>query len=132
MTQGLLNLHGMTQAQAYKAFGRLHFRRGKTRRAACPVITGRPPVGQACCATQLPVWLSGAELRTLIATYAALPIGDIGGLGALVRFFLLLSDSLLLLLKRPCSPAMVTGLNILPASARALSLVAWFLPAATV
>lgn len=65
-----LDLHGMTQVQAYKVLSTSIFRAAKRGERCLLVITGKGPRLEGVLRTQLPAWLSGAELRPMIATYA--------------------------------------------------------------
>ena len=67
---GRIDLHGMTQAQARKALGTALMRTAKRGGRCLLVITGKGPQLEGVLRTQLPIWLSGPDLRPHIASFA--------------------------------------------------------------
>lgn len=67
---GRIDLHGMTQAQARKALATALMRTAKRGGRCLLVITGKGPQLEGVLRSQLPIWLSDADLRPLIASYA--------------------------------------------------------------
>ena len=78
---GRIDLHGMTQAQARKALGTALMRTAKRGGRCLLVITGKGPQLEGVLRTQLPVWLSGPDLRPQIASFAQAHMRH-GGAGA--------------------------------------------------
>ncbi len=78
---GKLDLHGLTQAEAYTALHR--FIRGavKSGRRTLLVITGKGRVGGGVLRRQLPMWLEEGELRSVVLAFTPARQKD-GGDGA--------------------------------------------------
>lgn len=78
---GRIDLHGMTQGEAYDALHR--FIRGavKSGRRTLLVITGKGRVGGGVLRRQLPMWLEEGELRGLVLAFTPAKSKD-GGDGA--------------------------------------------------
>ncbi len=82
---GRLDLHGLTQAEAHAALARfLHSAQARDVKVVL-VITGKggsDGEGRGVLKRQVPMWLEGAELRSLVIGYDNAGIGH-GGAGAL-------------------------------------------------
>jgi len=82
---GRLDLHGLTQAEAHAALARfLHGAQARDVKVVL-VITGKggsDGEGRGVLKRQVPMWLEGAELRSLVIGYDNAGIGH-GGAGAL-------------------------------------------------
>ena len=82
---GRLDLHGLTQAEAHAALARfLHGAQARDVKVVL-VITGKggsDGEGRGVLKSQVPMWLEGAELRSLVIGYDNAGIGH-GGAGAL-------------------------------------------------
>jgi DNA-nicking Smr family endonuclease len=81
---GRLDLHGLTQAEAHGVLARfLHQAQARDARVVL-VITGKGGSGEGrgVLKRQVPLWLEGAEFRTLVIGFEAAAIGH-GGEGAL-------------------------------------------------
>ena len=80
---GRLDLHGLTQAEAHGALARfLHNAQARDVKVVL-VITGKGGgEGHGVLRRQVPLWLEGAELRSLVVGFESAGIGH-GGAGAL-------------------------------------------------
>ena len=80
---GRLDLHGLTQAEAHGALARfLHNAQARDVKIVL-VITGKGGgEGHGVLKRQVPLWLEGPELRSLVVGFEAAGIGH-GGAGAL-------------------------------------------------
>lgn len=78
---GRIDLHGMTQAEAYAALHRLIRNAVKTGRRTLLVITGKGRVGGGVLRRQLPLWLEEGELRGIVLAFTPARQKD-GGEGA--------------------------------------------------
>ena len=82
---GRLDLHGLTQAEAHGALARfLHNAQARDVKVVL-VITGKggsDGEGRGVLKRQVPLWLEGAELRSLVIGFESAGIGH-GGAGAL-------------------------------------------------
>jgi DNA-nicking Smr family endonuclease len=82
---GRIDLHGLTQAEAHAALARF-LRQAQTRGASVVlVITGKGGIGaegRGVLRRQVPLWLEGAEFRTLVIGFDTAGVGH-GGEGAL-------------------------------------------------
>lgn len=80
--EGRLDLHGMTQAQAYGALHSFIERASATGLRCVLVITGKGMQGQGVLRRMVPRWLNDTRLRPLILSFSHAQIPD-GGDGAL-------------------------------------------------
>lgn len=78
---GRIDLHGMTQAEAYAALHRFIRHALKTGRRTLLVITGKGRVGGGVLRRQLPLWLEDGELRGTVLAFTPAKQKD-GGEGA--------------------------------------------------
>lgn len=78
---GRIDLHGMTQAEAYAALHRFIRNAVKTGRRTLLVITGKGRVGGGVLRRQLPMWLEEGELRGIVLAFTPARPKD-GGEGA--------------------------------------------------
>jgi DNA-nicking Smr family endonuclease len=78
---GRIDLHGMTQAEAYDALHRFIRNAVKTGRRTLLVITGKGRVGGGVLRRQLPLWLEDGELRGTVLAFTPAKQKD-GGEGA--------------------------------------------------
>ncbi|MDF3024599.1 MAG: hypothetical protein K0R10_1960 [Alphaproteobacteria bacterium] len=78
---GRIDLHGMTQAEAYAALHRFIRASAKAGRRTLLVITGKGRVGGGVLRRQLPLWLEDGELRGLVLAFTPAKQKD-GGDGA--------------------------------------------------
>ncbi len=78
---GRIDLHGMTQAEAYAALHRFIRSAAKSGRRTLLVITGKGRGGGGVLRRQLPMWLEDGELRALVLAFTPAKQKD-GGDGA--------------------------------------------------
>jgi DNA-nicking Smr family endonuclease len=79
---GRLDLHGLTQAEAHAALARfLHGAQARDVKVVL-VITGKGGEGRGVLRRQVPLWLEGAEFRSLVVGFDGAGTGH-GGEGAL-------------------------------------------------
>ncbi len=78
---GRIDLHGMTQAEAYAALHRFIRNAVKTGRRTLLVINGKGRVGGGVLRRQLPMWLEEGELRGIVLAFTPARPKD-GGEGA--------------------------------------------------
>lgn len=78
---GRIDLHGMTQAEAYAALHRFIRHAVKSGRRTLLVITGKGRVGGGVLRRQLPMWLEEGELRGIVLAFTPAKQKD-GGEGA--------------------------------------------------
>lgn len=78
---GRIDLHGMTQGEAYAALHRFIRGAAKSGRRTLLVITGKGRVGGGVLRRQLPMWLEDGELRGLVLAFTPAKQKD-GGEGA--------------------------------------------------
>ncbi len=76
-----IDLHGMTQAEAYAALHRFIRAAVKSGRRTLLVITGKGRVGGGVLRRQLPMWLEDGELRGIVLAFTPARPKD-GGEGA--------------------------------------------------
>jgi DNA-nicking Smr family endonuclease len=78
---GRIDLHGMTQAEAYAALHRFIRHAVKNGRRTLLVITGKGRVGGGVLRRQLPMWLEDGDLRGIVLAFTPAKQKD-GGDGA--------------------------------------------------
>lgn len=76
-----VDLHGMTEAEAYKAIRRFIARAFDSEKRIVLVITGKGKVGGGVLRRALPLWLEGEVLRSMVSGYSQAADKD-GGAGA--------------------------------------------------
>jgi len=82
---GRLDLHGLTQAEAHAVLARFLHQAQSREAKVVLVITGKggsASEGRGVLKRQVPLWLEGAEFRSLVIGFEAAAIGH-GGEGAL-------------------------------------------------